>query len=489
MSRAHFPRRAESLGFDSHGELPIPGSLREGARAGRHVTPGARLDPVVAALRRLSSTPRLRGELVWVIAHRFVEFGFLFAQLKLLTSLLGKEGYGEYSLAETGIALLGSLLLAPVQEAYLRDYHGAGDRGETRAATRLLLRWYAVATLGAAALLALVSQAFSEWFAVGRWTTLAAGLVFLAERWRTLGQDLLNIERQRRAGALWNLSFLTLQLALVALVLWSGPATATSALLAYAAAAALFGALVTAPLARRLLRRPGSAARSLVPSLVLGFGVPYAALLIFQWVQAFSDRILVKGLLDPASLGLYVAAYQVCGVPFVLLLRVAHELLTPIAYARSRDLGDSSQLWSADRLLLAGLGAQLVLGVGMLGGYALFGSRLLVLLTSEAYALPASTLTLLAAARFAQSFSMGLQPIFAVHQRMGRLLGFRAAGAIVTPAICWLTIPAFGVAGAALGTLLAYLAYLVVLGFGPAGCVWLVLGARRSARRAGSAAA
>jgi len=407
---------------------------------------------------------------------------FLFALLKLLSTRLGKEQYGEYNLAETALILVSGILLAPVIEAYLRDYYAGIERGERRAAAVVLIRWYAIVTIGAAAALALISERSSGWFGIGRWTALAAGFLFLGDRWRLLGHEWLNIERQRRAGALWNLGYYATQIALIALAVTVGAATATAALFASAAAALLFAGLLAGPMVRELLRLPAGG-RSQVLGLVLSFGAPFAAVQLFQWLQGFGDRYLVKGLLDPASVGLYVAAYQVCGVPFVLSQRIAHELLMPIAYRRSGHADDPAQLWAADRLILAGLAAQLVLGAGMLAGYTLFGSRLLVLLTSEDYQLPGSTVALLAAARFAQTLSQGLQSIFAVHRRMGHLLLFRSAGAVLTPALCWLAIPAWGIRGAALGTLLSFVLYLLGLALAPGGCFWLIVNARRAARR------
>jgi len=458
---------------------------RPAARATRvarsNATLALGLRSLYAGVRRITSSPRLRAEIGWVVAHRIIEFVLLFALVKVLTNTLGKEGYGEFNLAETALMFVASVLIAPVLEAYKRDYHSSAEGFERRAAALTVIGWYSIATLGTAAALALASTSFASWFGIGRWTALAAGLVFLGERWRLLGHEWLSLERERRSSALWNIAFLTSQIALMAAAVTFGTATAASALLAYGLASLLFGALVAAPTARKLLRHP-SGAQSRVPRLVVSFGIPFAAFQLLQWVQSFSDRYMVKGILDPASVGLYVAAFQVCGVPFILGQRIAHELLVPIAYQRSRDAGDPAQLWSADRVILAGLGAQFAIGLGMLGFYLLFGSKLLVLLTSDSYVLPTSTITILAAARFVQAISLGVQPIFAVHQQMRGLLGFRTAGAILTPAICWFTIPVWGLSGAAAGGLLAFLVYFLLLAFGPGGALWLVTDARRRSR-------
>lgn len=139
---------------------------------------------LVAPIARLISTPRLRAEVGWVVVNKTAEFGLLFLLLKLLTNTLGREGYGEYNLAETAIVLLGSVLLVPISESYMRDFHASRRRGESRASGVFLLRWYLAATCGVALAAAVLSPAIGERFGIGRWTALAAGLVFLFDRWR-----------------------------------------------------------------------------------------------------------------------------------------------------------------------------------------------------------------------------------------------------------------------------------------------------------------
>ena len=452
------------------------------SEAGPGPSRGAGGGAVGEALRRAIGTPSLRAEILWVLLNKGTEFVLLFALLKLLTNQLGKAGYGEYNLAEAAVLLVSSLLLLPVQESYLRDYHGAVERGERRAAGVFLLRWFAVTTLAVVGVVALLSVQLSGWLGVSHWTPLAAGLVFLFERWRFLGQDVLNIQRRRRAWALSNLAYSVTLIVVMGLTVTLGPSTPAAALFAYAATSACFGLLVAGPLVRDVLRSPRERPSDMA-KLVVSFGLPYAALLLFQWVQGFGDRYLVKLLLDAAEVGLYVAAYQVCGIPFALVLRVAHQLLTPIAYQRSRDAEDPAQLWAADRLLLAGIAFQLVAGMAMLVGYALFGAPLLVLLTNESFVLPTGTLVALAAARFVQSLAQATQPIFAVHHRLAAMLWFRALGAALTFAICGVMIQRQGIEGAALGTLIALSGYLAVLVFAPGGCWWLVAEARPRAHR------
>lgn len=449
--------------------------------------PGSWRRRLDAAWVRLAANRRVRGEISWVILNKGIEFGLMFVLLKVLSNQLGKAGYGEYNLAETAVLLTTSVVIMPVHESYLRDFHGARERGEGGAADLAMLGWHAGVSLLAVVLAALIGERVGEWLGIGRWTVMAASLVFACERWRFLGQDILNIQRRRRAWALSNLGYAVTKVCLISAAVSWGEAITSTALFAYAASAAIFALFVTGPRVLEILRRPRGASGRFW-SVVRSFGVPLAFLLVFQWIQSFSDRYLVSLLLDAESVGLYVAAFQVCGIPYTLALRISHNLLTPIAYQRGRDLGDPAQLWSADRMLLAGLAVQLVFGMALLCVYALIGPQLLVLLTNEGYSLSVGMLLLLAAGRLVQSLAQGLQPIFAVHHRLGSMLWFRLAGAGLTLGICWTAIRAYGITGAAAGSLVALSLYLAGLVFGPGGCFWFVAEARRETRSAAARA-
>jgi hypothetical protein len=115
----------------------------------------SRLESFAEQARRIASTPRLRAEFGWVLANKIAELGLQFALLKVLTTRLGKKEYGEFNLAETAVMLVGTIVLMPVHEAYMRDYHGGIARGYKRSAALVLIRWYALATLGTALVLAI----------------------------------------------------------------------------------------------------------------------------------------------------------------------------------------------------------------------------------------------------------------------------------------------------------------------------------------------
>lgn len=430
---------------------------------------------------RILSQPRLRAEIGWVLTSKGTEFLLLFALLKVITLGLGPEGFGEYNFVDVGIILASSVMLVPIRESFLRDYYGLAERGELGAGARLLIRWYLVATVfGVLTALALAFRA-DAWLGLQPLTVALGGLVFFFECWRLLGHEILNIRRLRRRWAMSGVGFLATQLVAVSCAILIFTAQPWAALAAYAAASGLFAFLVTAPILRELASLPRSSPTRL-GRMAWTFGAPLAAVLIFQWLQSFSDRFLLGLLLSVETAGIYIAAYQVCGAPYVLLRKLVHNFVTPIAYRRGSDESNPRSLWAADRVVLAGAAVQLGLGSALLPIYALFGTSLVVFLTSERFAVSMDLVLTLAAARLVQSLAESLQPVFAVHHRLGSMLWFRLSSAIATVAICSFMIQRYGIMGAAWGSLLGFSLYLAAIALFPHGCVWLILDARRRSR-------
>jgi len=431
---------------------------------------------------RIRRDPRLRHEVAWVVARRLADSVLAFCGLKILTRLLGQEGFGEFRLALTALVLLANFLIMPMNQAYLRGFHTAKADGSARAAGLTLIRWYATATLAVAILASLLTRPLSHAFGLHAWTALAAGMVFLCNQWRTLSIEVLDIQRRRAACGLLNIGFQALQLTLIVLAVYAFHASPAVALMAYALAAAVFALIGALPLVRWILSQPPG-----VPSglgrLVLTFGVPYAVLLVFQWAQNYGDRYILGIHLDFRAVGIYVACYQVCGIPHQLLIGF-WNIFIAVAYQRARDVSDPRQLWSADRLLLLGMSLYVTAGALMVVVYAFLGQLFVTLLTDATYVLPRVVLVSIATVRFLSYLLMALQLFFTTHQRMQTLLAFRILSGLMTIGFTWFAVARYGIPGAAYGTLAAVCASVLLYVVGPGGVLWMVRRARRGAQRA-----
>jgi O-antigen/teichoic acid export membrane protein len=419
------------------------------------------------------------SEGAWVLAHKVVELGFNILTLKLLTTLMrgAPSAYGEFNLALTATVLMANVLLLPVNQAYLRGYHTAASNRTLPAMTSVLMRWYTWATVAVAVVAAVWTRPIAAWFGLEPWTPLATGIVFLTNRWRMLGIEVMEVARERRAWTLTNVGFLAAQLVAVAAVALYWGASASGALLAYGVTAGLFAVFNVARFSR--VARGAGSGDGRFGGLIVSYGIPAALLLLLQAVQSFADRYILGMWASLEAVGRYVAAYQVCGVPYMFLMGALQALCVPIAFQRAQDVDDPRQTWAGDRVIVFSVLAYTFLGLLALGAFMLWGEQVLRLSTAAEFAVPWSVLVVLAAGRFLQGFSLLLQNFFAVHQMMSASLGFRSVGAALTLPICWILIRSNGMYGAAVASAVSVTLYGLIVSFGPGGCFWLVRDARR----------
>ena len=460
------------------------GSLGRRERQGTGVAEGSTETVFVEASRPTGwlsgvwTNPRLRGEVLWVLSEKLVSFVLVFVSVKLLTGLMGREVYGEFTLILTAFALLHDILIVPASQSYLRYHHTAEQKGLLRPARLWVMRWYLVVTLTVCGVGLVLTRQFSRWFDLGPWSAAAAGIFFLAGSWRLLGTEVINLKRQRKSFALQSIGFLLACPVFVCLFLICFGVSAGLAVTGQAVAAFLFAALALRPFLKGTFAAPAVSGENEMGRLVWTFGLPYAALLSFQWVQSFADRYIVCGFLGWKDAGLYAAAFQVSGVPFMLLLTLLSSLAIPVAYQRAKDVSDGRQLRSANRVLGAALLLYVLAGGVMVIPYAFWGGRLLHLLTTRDFDLGNSTMAVIAVGRYVQNMALLLQFFYAVQQKMWASMTLRAIGAFAVLPICWITVGSYGLFGAALGSFLGAVLYAVLLVFAPGGVLWLVRGSR-----------
>lgn len=382
------------------------------------------------------------------IAQALVGFG----GVVVFTRLLSAEDYGRYALLLAAVGLAQAGLFTWLNAGVARHHARAARKGRLGAhlSTSLLL--------GAA-----LSLGFGGALAAAIWlcaldpalkTAALAACALLAIR------GLLDVvqETRRAAGeAIWFAALETGALAggfaaavLIVIHTDLGAAGAITGL-ALAAGLALLAGLP--PLLRRT--RPDRAARIRARTL-FAFGAPVTASLIFEQVLSVGDRFLIAAMLGEAPTGAYAAGYGVADrsidIVFIWLGMTAAPL-TVIALEKSG--ADAARAVARDAARLMGLIA-LPAAVGL----ALVADPLARLLIADALAPDAARVMPLVAAGalingvmvyfFHKGFTLG--------RKTGEMAAIMALGAGLNIALNLALIPALGLTGAALATVIAYAA-------------------------------
>jgi len=382
---------------------------------------------------------------------------------RLLTEFASTATFGVAKLV-LGLATLPmALLLRPFSQFTMREYHDALAAGRQRAFVRFARRGQLLLAVAVAVPFALVlalPQVGGEelsWLAC-----LAAGAMVVGEALVTLERGLLvTMGRQVAASAQ------------VALQQWAPPVAAVVALALLGDTA---GNLVGAQAAAMLLLAAGALAldRSQpepAPSWRAAdaqpwiresrrFVVPMLGVGVFGWVLSVGDRYLIAHWMTAGDVGRYAATYGLISTPMSMLATVTSRFLSPLYYrAAARD--DVAHRRSMRTRTALG---SLAIGAAATVGIAVGGDLVAALLLAEEYRAGVRPLLLwltvghgLLVVSFVyetDAFASKSTAVLTVAQGLAATIKVLASAML---------IPRVGLLGAALGTCIAYAAYLAVL--------------------------
>jgi O-antigen/teichoic acid export membrane protein len=397
---------------------------------------------------------RIVGEASWVTAGQAASIVGRLAALKILTTLLAPDVFGEVTLLLATSAFASNIFFQPVGQAALRFYPDAIRDGRFDALRRLTGR-----TLVAGGTLALVLMAVGAiiWLGVmgrpGSAPAFAAmGALLAADAWRAYESNFLNAARDQRTYAIWNVvDAWARALFAFAAVRLAGP-TAASVLVGQVAACVLV-ALAFRP---RFARPSGPRADSReVHSWIEGvrpqyvrFVAPLVPFALFGWVIGLSDRFFLAAMAGAGAVGLYGAVYALGSQPFIAIASVGVLTFRPVLYeALARDDRRTERRVIRTWLALA----TLVAVAGALVCWAL-APWIVRIATGPAFWAGASLLPWIAAAYGLQGAQFVFESLIFARRRTSLLLALQAIGAVASIALYVVLIPRIGALGAAIGT-------------------------------------
>jgi len=338
-----------------------------------------------AALVRFAEA---RNEIAWVLAGQVLSFAGGFLAIKLLTVLLGAQAYGRFAAGLTLAGLCNMFVYGPISQALMRFYSICRERGELSAYFAVADRLSFAVALGFIALAA--ASGTAVWLALDRgWAliVLAALAVGIVAGTNSCLITVLSAQRKRRAVALLQALDAWLKPLLAMAFLWIAGPDAGVALLAFFLGTLL---VTVAQWVRRETVRPpktasvSTASRRQLRGQVLRYSASMGVFSFFGAISAYSDRWIALGLAGEHDLGVYAAMYQIANVPFVVMLAVITQLVTPVLYDRAGQATTAQALVRSDKLLGQTIAAAAILMGGLvLLAWALARPVLLLLTTPE----------------------------------------------------------------------------------------------------------
>jgi len=338
---------------------------------------------------------RVSREAGWVAAGQIAAFLGGFAAIKILTSQLGPDAYGQLAL---GVSIAGALhmfLYGPIEQMAIRFVSVYRERNELGLLFRVLGKFHFYAAIivafGAACAIVAITATSGEGWGLLVFSALILGL---AGGINTTLSSLQSAFRNRATVALFQASDVWMRLLLacagLAYFFPSANIALTGFCLATAATAAAQAVWIwrNPPVSADMLKQgaSGPEPERRAMSELTAYGRPYIAFAAFAWLSTYGDRWFILSQLDERTVGIYTALFQIANAPIALFIGCTNLFLVPLIFDRAGAATTGEQVRASARLLNGALAGYVVALIAISAAAAAFAKPLVLLMTNEVFA-------------------------------------------------------------------------------------------------------
>jgi len=386
--------------------------------------------------------------------------------VKVITSLIGTNEYGQASLVLGVLALLNNLLIGPLMTAHLRVYFDYLARGLGSWFTKVFNRILAFAGLTAFMLYVLAAFLYDMAGNSIYWHLLVPSLVLLVAQpyFNALTNYLESHRRQKQLAAvniLTKAAYLAFLLALLTSPLTQASAVIVSQGLAIVLALACFRVPKTE---NESFHSPEDITKELAAlrnSIAgLGWSLPLGSFVM--WFLTTGDRYLIEYFSSPKEVGIYAINYGFWSLPYVLLNGWLEVLTRPLLY----DKAAKNEWEGVKRILLWRTGFGLLISIPGTLIFYLQGESIAGMMLGKEYWAGWQLMVYISAAHCLYVVGYSVLPLFLASKKPQVILLATAIGAASNFAINLVLIPRYGIVGAAFSTFCSYIIWAAVLGIG-----------------------
>jgi O-antigen/teichoic acid export membrane protein len=408
---------------------------------------------------------------MWIAAGHGVTAVAGLVSIRLFTELASQSVFGAANLLIGMLTLGMHALLSPITQTQIRYHTAYNDAGNGDAYTWLIARLAAGAAAGIIALVAAVLLLWPE-------TRGGAGLSVIAwlaawvavSAWRNVLIGRVQAERRQKRYALWVGTEALLMMACTGgmLALWPTVEGYVAGQIIGLFAPALFCGTVAFP-GKNALGPSSADARNTALRQLVTYGVPFSGLMLMGWFSNLSERYILVGFLDTATVGNYVAAFGIASRPAMMVGGLLGDMFRAILFT-SQSRGELAAARRTFRLWLA---AQVFASGATVLVFILFGDFASKLLLAEAYREGAPNIMCWVAAAYGVlAAALPFENRVFSFERPHKILGAKTVAAVGSLILATTLVPIWGVSGAAMANAGSQSLYLL-------SCIWIVNGERR----------
>ncbi|MGZ3438190.1 MAG: oligosaccharide flippase family protein [Polyangia bacterium] len=386
----------------------------------------------------------------------------------ILTRLFSVADYGMMNLVAATLTVSVAVGKVGVQHSIVR-YHSEIEAGKSRYTLPQLYATTFVGMLGSGTVVMLALLGFAQ-LAPAHWLgdVRLRGLFAIASILivvQVLESALTNFLRaEQRTSVLMTYmigkKYLGLGLILVAVLLISRTLTAfySSSVVSESLALGVLGIWMFRG-GKRPRPRIAEFSRPLYAEL-LRFGIPMMiGYELSGLILSVGDRYVIDGLLGEEKLGLYAAAYNLCQYVQQLVIASVGQAIMPIYM----QMWDRKGVAETSAFIGRSLRTYVMFGIPIVAGLAAVGPELLPSLASEKYASAALIMPWVMGGMVADGTNSMLGAGLFIHRRTRTIMTIVLTCAALNIVLNLILVPRIGIQGAAIATLVCYVAAALAL--------------------------
>lgn len=302
---------------------------------------------------------KLRREIVWILIGQALGFVGGFIGIKVLTNIMGPDGYGQLALGLTIAGLFNTYVYGPLANVVARFFVVCRERGELHVYFAILKKFHKILAAVVLVLTFLVSGVAGLF--LGREWALIILLSSLYGVVNGVNASYLSLQsaiRQRKIVALHQGADVWLRIGLSIILLLLFSRSGYFALLGY-----LLGTfIVTVSQGVFALKNKeiqsnwyGAAIdagnESSYSREFFGYAASFMIFAVFASISMYADRWILQGLFGVGVVGIYAAIYQIAASPVNMFFSMVNQLAVPIVFERAGAMTSASQAENSAKLV------------------------------------------------------------------------------------------------------------------------------------------
>lgn len=407
------------------------------------------------------STPILKHITNYASAGLLAALGGVLS-FPILTRNLSVEDYGLLGLITSSIAVVAAIGKLGIQHSIIRFFAQVENNSNSEWTSRQLYSTVFSALIFVAILATvlwlvtgavilpeyLTSEKIPALFAI------SAGVVFL----RILGSGIINFLRAQQSSGVVSISQVLhkyLHLSLILIALYFEQLTTASVILFLLVAETVMVIYVGSKLLPKASFSSQAISTPLIKTLIV-FGLPLMAYESLALVLRLSDRYIIEALLGSNALGQYSASYNLTSYLDMIILSGMVQAIRPMY----TEIWETQNKQATQLFLTQSFRLYVVIGIPTILAFSLVAPHLLLLLSGEKYQAGTIVIPFVALSFLLEGAVLFLGAGLHIGKNTRVFLQWSLVTVVMNIALNILLVPYWGLAGAAIITIISYLVFL-----------------------------